>query len=232
MAQTASSFIAGTKAPTLTINSVTSRSTSITVNAESTVPGHCYFVVTEVTTGAVAPTIAQIKAGQDSTGAPAPSTNSTIGVVPSNFSLTGLVSDKEYIVYGFTSGNGKDSVPVYQSFTSPKPDATLSSLICTYTPSGGGILNRNVPINDAMYINVPADATDINNVIIKASAPSDVTIEFSGDTTAGPVLNSLTQTIDMSSLEISSKFTISIKTSGTPYKDKTYTLTLTKVAGS
>ena len=224
--QTSSSFIAGTATPAMIINSVTAKSDSITINAQSSIPGRGYFVVTEVTTGAVAPSIEQIKAGRDSAGVSAPSTNGTIGTAASNFSVTGLTSDKSYTVYGVANGNGKDSIVASQTFTTPKPDATLTSLVCSYTASGGGIVNTNVSISPSMNVNIPEDATAIS---ITANAPSDVTIGFSGAAT-GSGLATWSSAIDMSGVSTGSAINVTITVAGAPYASKSYTLTLTKIA--
>ena len=224
------SFIAGNASPVITIDSVTAKSSSITINAGSTIPGRGYFVVIEVTTGAVAPSIEQIKAGKDSTGVNSPSNNGTIGIASSTFSVTGLSADKSYTVYGVASGNGKDSAFVSQNFTTPKPDATLTSMVCSYTASGGGIVNSNVPLSSSMNVNVPEDAENIAAISITANAPSDVTIAFTGEA-SGSAVATLTQTVNMSTLTVGGTLTITINTSGASYAAKTYTLTLTKITG-
>jgi len=228
--QTSSNFIAGTAAPVMTINSVTAMSSSIVVNAQSTIPGRVYFVVIEGTpTTVTQPSITQIKAGQDSTGTVTGvfSSNGNIGTALSNFTVTGLNSGKDYVVYGVTFANNKDSDPKFSDFTTPLPDATLSTLKYSYNASGGGIVNTTVTVSSTMNVNVPEDATDIAAISITATAPADITIEFLGATT-GNGLATFSSTVDMSGVLVGSSTSVTIKASGPLSKDKTYTLTLTK----
>ena len=230
VAQTVSSFIAGTKAPEMNISSTTASSSNVTITADSTINGRGYFVVIEGAPGSVTqPSIAQIKAGQDSRGASASSSNGTIGASDSSFLVTGLNSNTEYTVFAVTNGNGKDSAIASKNFNTPFPDAKLNSLECAYTASGGGIVNRTISISSSMIVNVTEGATSIN---IMATAPSDVTITFSSGV-SGVGLSPLTSSnIDMSHLEVGKTIPVIITTSGISFIEKTYTLTLTKVAGS
>ena len=229
--QTLSTFTAGNMVPTMTLSLGTIGSSSVRVNASSTIPGEAYFVVTEVTTGAVAPSAANIKDGKDSAGITLPSGNSgngSIGTVGSNFSLTGLSSGKEYIVYGVAFANGSDSVVVSTAkFTTPLPEATLSSLVCSYTASGGAMVSSNVLTSGTMNVNIPSDAISIAAISIRATAPEGVNIAFLEDA-SGSGEAALTSSIDMSSLNIGDTVTITITTSKTNHRNKTYTLTLTK----
>ena len=225
--QTISTFIAGNAVPTMTLSLDTPGSSSVSVNASSTIPGRGYFVVTEVTSGAVTPSAAYIKDGKDSAGITLPSGNSgngTIGTGSSSFSLTGLSSGKTYTVYGVTFANGKDSVVVSSTSFIPLPEASLSSLVCSYTASGGAMVSTEVLDSGTINVNIPADAVSIAAISIRATAPSEVNIAFTEGTTGNGVAT-LSSSIDMSSSE---SVTITITTSKTNHTPTTYKLTLTK----
>ena len=227
--EASSTFTAGTAGPIMTISSATGRTSSVLVDAKSNIAGKGYFVVIKGTIATITPpSIGQIKAGTDSAGAGVSWRSPDIGISDTTFSITGLSSGENYVLYGLINGNGKDSVADPKDFTTTLPDASLNSLGYSYTASGGALAEGSLTLTSTMNLNVPNGATAIS---ITATGPSDVTITFSGGSPATGSATLASPATDMASLTVGQALTFTITTAGTAgtsYSPMSYNLTLTK----
>lgn len=215
-----STFITGTSAPVMNIYSVTKMPSSITVKADSTIPGQGYFIVTQSNATTIAPSATQIKDFKDSNNTTTvPSASGTITTTKADFIITGLTPNVDYTLYGLVHANGKDSTILVDTFTTPLPDAELSALVCTYTVSGASI-ESSVSALGLLSLNIPEGAS---NISLTASANSDITIAFPGSSKIGES-NSWKKAIEYSELP----YSVTISTQGPSFKTKFISITLAK----
>ena len=221
--QSSVTFITGTQAPVLTISGSTPSFDRVVVTAGSSISGTAYFVAT--TNGAI-PSVAQIKAGQDATGSPVSRTSGTI-TGESSFTLGSLVPNTSYTIYGVVSANGKDSSVVFDSTTTPWPDAVLSTWSYEYTTSGSSIepvTGTLILSSSSLTLGVPGD---VDSISFTATAPSGTLMTFGGGA-IGSGEDSTTANVSLAGTPPGSSVAITLTVSGASLTSKTYNLVLTK----
>ena len=221
---TTSTFVAGTAAPILTISDTDSGTTTINLEASSSIGGTVYFIATTGSIAAGDLTTTQIRNGQDSGGYACPSLSGAISSSPQYYTLSGLESGNRYYIYGTVYGNGTysniaGSGEVYTNL----PSAALTSLSYSYdtteTPgvSAGGDTFGS-PSNTTVTL-----ASSAAIVTLTATALSDVSIAISGDG-----VTDLGGGVATFNLNTTNPTRVEILVSGASYLPRTYVYTFNK----
>lgn len=221
---TTSIFTAGTAAPVLNLSNRDSGTTTISLEASSSVGGTVYFIATTGSIAAGDLTALQIRNGQDSTGTSCPSVSGAISSTSQYYTLSGLEIGTRYYVYGTVYGNGTYSniVGSGEVFTN-LPYAELTSLTYSYDT----VEAPGVSAGGDTYAS-PSDTTVTlasNSAIVTltASAGSGISIAISGDgvTDSGGGV----ATFD---LNATNPARVELLVSGAFYLPKTYVYTFSK----
>lgn len=191
-------------APTLTSATATATSaTTATGGVTTDEAGPAWAVLT---TSSTTPSAAQIKAGQNHTGAAASASDTatlTVGVNSSVFAFTGLTAGQtywEHVVQDDTATPANTSTPITSasSITTPAPDTTNP------TWPGGTTLGATAKTDTTVTLTASADATD--NVGVTG-------YEWSSDDGASYPFTSLTKTFQFTALTALTSY---------PFKSRAY----------
>ena len=153
-----------TSPPTFDVTPATSNVTGTTVdlNASLNEAGKIYYVV--VADGATAPTVTQIKAGQDSTGASAlKSGNSDVTTTPftGTYNITGLSANTAYDIY--VVGQDDEGTPNVMT-TATKVDVTTTTSVVNVNDAPVGTVSISGTVTQGQTLTASNNITDADGM--------------------------------------------------------------------